>query len=335
MTRKLIGELAHLPGETVLWEAAAPAWRLKGGAYRTAPSAHRMMGDVPVFRYDLGQGSGTRLPSIRPEPETEFYAVALVLEGGADCSSPSIKFRLEAGDIVTWNSQEVTNFHVDHFIRKVTWFFPLARMNAALPSDLTRVGRHFSRDSALTSILAAHFTNIVSNGDRIHAHQLQYLSRMSLDIVSNTLLAAEENILPSPTEQLYQDVLAYIEQNLKNSELSSGMIAHAFSISRRYLDMLFVRNASSVSEWIRSQRLKRCRAELEMPSFHRTVSEIAMKWGFKDSSHFSRIFRQKFGRPPQSVPHDQTRITTATSDPAHCLENGVILVDYQSCPRIF
>lgn len=171
-------------------------------------------------------------------------------------------------------------------------------MNAALPADLTRVGRYFSKDSALTSILSAHFNNIVSNGDRIHAHQLYYLSRMSLDVVSNTLLAAEEGIQLSPTEQLYLDVLAYIDQHLKNSDLSSGMIANAFSISRRYLDMLFVRNASSVSGWIRSQRLTRCRAELEMPSLYRTVSEIAMKWGFKDSSHFSRIFRQKFGYPP-------------------------------------
>lgn len=86
-----------------------------------------MIGDVPVFRYDLGQGSGTRLPTIRPSADSEFYAVALVLEGGADCSSPSIKFRLEAGDVVTWNSQEVTNFHVDHFIRKVTFFSPWSK----------------------------------------------------------------------------------------------------------------------------------------------------------------------------------------------------------------
>lgn len=298
VTIKLIEKLANQPGEPVLWEPSAPNWRLEGGACRTTPSAYRMMGDVPVFRYDLGQGSGTRLPSIRPSLETEFYAVALVLEGGADCSSPSIKFRLEAGDIATWNSQEVTHFHVDHLIRKVTWFFPLSRMNAVLPSNLTRVGRHFGKESALTSILAAHFSNIVSNGDRIQAHQLQYLSRMSLDIVSNTLLAAEEHTTPSPTEQLYLDVLTYIDKNLKNPDLSSSIIANAFSISRRYLDMLFVRNSSSVGEWIRSQRLKRCRAELEIPSFHRTVSEIAMKWGFKDSSHFSRIFRREFGYTP-------------------------------------
>jgi AraC-like DNA-binding protein len=298
VTTKLITELTPPTEGKITWEPSAPAWRLEGSGYRTIPSAHRMMGDVPVYRYDLGRGSGTRLPAIRSSPDTEFYAVALVLEGEADCSSPSLHFRLQAGDIATWNSQEITHFNVGHFIRKVTWFFPLSRINATLPSSLTRVGKHFGKDSALTSILSAHFTNIVSNGDRIHAHQLQYLSRMSLDIVSNILLAAEENLTPSPTEQLYLDVLAYIERNLKDCDLSPEKIANAFSISRRYLDMLFIRNASSVSGWVRSQRLDRCRAELELPSFHRTVSEIAMKWGFKDSSHFSRIFRQKFGHPP-------------------------------------
>jgi len=63
---------------------------------------------------------------------------------------------------------------------------------------------------------------------------------------------------------------------------------------------LFVCNGLSVSDWIRVQRLAHCKDDLANPLLDRkSITEIAFFWGFNDSAHFSRAFRQEFGMSPR------------------------------------
>jgi AraC family transcriptional activator of tynA and feaB len=44
------------------------------------------------------------------------------------------------------------------------------------------------------------------------------------------------------------------------------------------------------------QRLQRCRRDLSTKMMRgRTITDIALSWGFRDPTHFSRRFRQEFG----------------------------------------
>jgi AraC-like DNA-binding protein len=55
----------------------------------------------------------------------------------------------------------------------------------------------------------------------------------------------------------------------------------------------------SVSRWIRTRRLERCRADLRNPALSDlTVTSIALRRGFTDPAHFSRLFRAAFGTTP-------------------------------------
>ena len=46
----------------------------------------------------------------------------------------------------------------------------------------------------------------------------------------------------------------------------------------------------------------RVRADLEDPRQRaRSITEIALRWGFNDSAHFSRTFRARFGLSPRAV----------------------------------
>jgi AraC-like DNA-binding protein len=50
---------------------------------------------------------------------------------------------------------------------------------------------------------------------------------------------------------------------------------------------------------VRERRLDRARAELLSTSL--TVSELAARWHFTDSSHFIRAFRARYGATPNAV----------------------------------
>jgi AraC-like DNA-binding protein len=101
-------------------------------------------------------------------------------------------------------------------------------------------------------------------------------------------------------DELPMRVKAYIEANLANPELSVERIAHACSISVRGLHRLFAEDpAGSVSRYLWQRRLIRCAEALRDPSqAHRSITEICFSYGFGSSSHFSRLFKDRFGVPP-------------------------------------
>jgi AraC-like DNA-binding protein len=101
-------------------------------------------------------------------------------------------------------------------------------------------------------------------------------------------------------DELPMRVKDYIEASLANPALSVERIAHACSISVRGLHRLFAADpAASVSRYLWQRRLIRCAEALRDPSqAHRSITEICFSYGFSSSSHFSRLFKDRFGVPP-------------------------------------
>lgn len=103
--------------------------------------------------------------------------------------------------------------------------------------------------------------------------------------------------------QLYR-VKTFIEDHLHDAELTVETVAAAHGISPRYLHMLFKPESMTVSRWIWERRLERCRKDLANPQLAgMNITEIAFRWGFNDSAHFSRTFKQRFGHSPRDYRH--------------------------------
>lgn len=101
-----------------------------------------------------------------------------------------------------------------------------------------------------------------------------------------------------------QLVKSYIQSRLDDPDLTPGVIAKDNAISLRYLHYLFKESGTSVCEWIREQRLKKCRQKLTSAKFDReSITDIAFSMGFNSSSHFTRLFKQKFGMTPRYARH--------------------------------
>jgi transcriptional regulator GlxA family with amidase domain len=96
-------------------------------------------------------------------------------------------------------------------------------------------------------------------------------------------------------------ILAYTEARLGDPGLTPQRIADAHGISLRSLQVLFERKGLRVAEWIRDERLARCRDALAQPGWDGRIIDVALQWGFNNPSHFSRLFRQRFGRAPRQV----------------------------------
>ena len=181
-----------------------------------------------------------------------------------------------------------------------------------LPADL--VGQltavRMSGADGVGSMIVPFLTQMAGNLEQLGGTTGTRLVHSALDLVT-TMFSSELDMGRSsgnPHQALMQRVRDYIDANLTSPTLGPGQIAAAHYISTRHLHGLFQEEGTTVSTWIRSRRLERCRRELLDPVHtHRPVAAIAARWGFADAAHFSRVFKAAYGVAPSELRARATR----------------------------
>jgi AraC-like DNA-binding protein len=91
-----------------------------------------------------------------------------------------------------------------------------------------------------------------------------------------------------------------IETLLADPDLSLRRLADKNGVSPRYIQKLFAAADETFGHYLRSRRLERCRMDLASPVCAKlSISEICFRWGFNESAHFSRAFRNEYGLSPR------------------------------------
>lgn len=104
--------------------------------------------------------------------------------------------------------------------------------------------------------------------------------------------------------------MGFIEHRLGDERLSAQAVADSQGVSRRYLDELFLQSGHRIESWIWERRLQRAADELRVQrQNNRSLLQIALDLGFKDPSHFSRMFTRRHGVSPRQYRRDHTTET--------------------------
>lgn len=102
-------------------------------------------------------------------------------------------------------------------------------------------------------------------------------------------------------QQAFQLIRDFIDCHLQDPELTPDRLCTYFRCSRSYLYRLF-KKESGVKQYIQQRRLEYCWAELARNGVRvQNISQIAYYWGFNNHSHFTRLFRRRFGETPSDV----------------------------------
>lgn len=139
-----------------------------------------------------------------------------------------------------------------------------------------------------------------------HAESLDNVSGLKvaeqlLDLVALMLNAGRESkaTISSPRAIALLRLKASIERLLIEPGLKPDRVAAEAGISVRYANALLAEEHTSIERYIAERRLERCRSVLEdAGQTHRSIGEIAFKWGFSDLSHFGRRFKARYGLTP-------------------------------------
>jgi AraC family transcriptional activator of tynA and feaB len=135
--------------------------------------------------------------------------------------------------------------------------------------------------------------------------QLPKISALVGAHVADLISHAPETLADMSVERVHIPVLLsmmldHIDRHSKDPELGATTLAARFRCSERYVHRLFATTGRSVGEHVNEKRIAACtRKLLDHASAHKTIAEIAFAAGFRDISHFNRLFKRCNGLAPR------------------------------------
>lgn len=113
---------------------------------------------------------------------------------------------------------------------------------------------------------------------------------------------SESSLKSSRREALTCRIKALIHEKLSDPDLSIEQLSSALDCTKRYLHMSFAEESTTITGYIWQERLEKCLRELEFgQKSGKTVTDIAFSWGFSSSSHFTHLFKRRYGIAPSVV----------------------------------
>ena len=234
-----------------------------------------------------------------------YFKVSMLLSGSSMLVQDGREVLMRPGDLTIYDTSRPYSLVFDEDFQNLIMMFPKSRLDLppAFMDELTAVSltqEHQQFSPVVTSFLGQFPEHLMP----LESHLRTKVARTSLDLLgtllSGILGTAQEET--DPHAQLFYRIRDHIDDNLCSPALCPEQIAAAHFISVRTLHSLFQRTGTTVSSWIRERRLERCRTDLTDPAMmHLSVGAIALRWGFTDAAHFSRVFTAQCGMPPREL----------------------------------
>lgn len=237
---------------------------------------------------------------IRSSPDDDFF-VNLAVGGRTIVAQDGREAVLRPGDFAVYDSARPCRIACHDPFQLLVLKVPRDQLAARcqLPPGITATAVRGDRGAR------AMFASLLAS---VPGHTAELSPQLSGQVGGNVLellatalsehAAGSRSALPREAQLLRAQ--QYITDHLGNSELSPAGIAEALGLSVRYLQVLFHEENTSPFRWILERRLERAARLLRDPrQASRNITSIAFAIGFKDSAHFSRVFKHRYGVGPR------------------------------------
>jgi AraC family transcriptional regulator, positive regulator of tynA and feaB len=226
-----------------------------------------------------------------------FFALLMQLEGHQTLRGVSARGLVEPGDVVVWDSRHSCSFDVPDAAHKLQILIPADHLERLWPNLVPGHGwMKLPNRGSLAAMARSSLQALWSQRAQFDESDLHTGVEAVVDLFSQSVNPPRHTMRSKG--ELYQQALQFIEQALENAALDPSMIAQRHGCSVRALHAVFAEHGGTVAGTIRQRRLERCKACLfEEPT--ERISEVALRWGFGDAAHFSRLFRATYGTTPR------------------------------------
>ena len=269
---------------------------LTDGAFRSSVRS-AVAGEVRVSVVSGGPCVVTRDPHLIHPADPAFLMVALHRAGRAGVAQDGRQCLLGPGDLVNYVTSRPYEVTFWEPYEAVVVTVPLAALGSHADTLAGRTAIAVGTDCGPRDVVGALFEGLAAKIDSCTLGDASRSKEYLADAIVSLVIAELVDVAPQGAgDDLADRVLAHCLAHLSDPGLTVESVARAFGVSVRYLHKVFAPTGSTLSAWIRTQRLERIRRDLADASLHgRTAAAIAARWGMTDGGHLSRALKSEFG----------------------------------------
>lgn len=256
---------------------------------------------LPRFACIAVDGSPQRVrrsPALVAEDREATLIVMLQRRGDCIVTQDDAELRLRSGGVALVDSRRPYALAFPDDFSQTVIRVPAAALEQRCGPAASAGARLLSAGSSLGRLAAQALDEL---GREARAAVALPLSAVAFDLLALALGEAVPAVEEPPRMAAMRIswAKAQVLAELRDPALRPQAIADRQGVSLRLLQRLFSSRGESLADFILEQRLQRCGDALRDPAnAHRTITEIALSWGFADSAGFSRAFRRRFGMAP-------------------------------------
>lgn len=258
---------------------------------------------IQDIKLTLGQGSAHRDFRIKntKNHNSKAYNININFSGIINIIQGEQKIVLKPKEF-TFLDQEKNYciFHESNY-QMLTIEIPKYILNEQLRQPDLYSGLKFNGNEGLACMAYTFFQSLPQVIRKINPKELMLLKDTLINLVINTFKSMDKwtELTTIALNQL-QRAQNIIATNLHDASFTRSKVSQMTGVSIRELNRLFASQGTSITRYIKQQRLILAKKLLLEPSFQKvTISEIAYRVGFSDLSHFSHSFSTQFTLSPK------------------------------------
>jgi AraC-like DNA-binding protein len=261
------------------------------------------------LRLSVIRSSNITINRLAHEPyhtSQDNYLGVVLLSGSYQLEQNGRETFLNPGDMAIYDATRPHRIQCSSEFSKLLVSIPRTLMRSRLAGVEHCTALRVPGDAGVGAVAANFIRTAASQAGAMSQGEFATLSEHSLDLFTLALASIRPqtfNLSRSRSLSL-SHVKDFVERHLSDPVLDTAMVAAGTGLSARYINDLFGDEETSLMRYVWQRRLENCRKDMLSPlhNGHR-ISEIALRWGFNDLSHFSRAFKQRFGCAPRDARH--------------------------------
>jgi AraC family transcriptional regulator, positive regulator of tynA and feaB len=235
-------------------------------------------------------------------PDFDNYFAVVLLKGRYSLQQNGKEVFLKPGDMTLYDATRAHRIHCPDAFSKLIVTIPRTLLHRHLPMAGHYTAMRMDGERGMGAILSSLLRNLNTQLPHLSAQSFNASADTVIELLGLTLSELAESPVPlsSCRSLSLLKIKQWIANHLHDGELNSETIAAATGFSSRYINQLFTEENTSLMRYVWQQRLAMSAQSMLRPSWHhRSISEIALTYGFNDFSHFSRAFKKQFGQSPK------------------------------------
>lgn len=273
----------------------------KGGNFKGEIQAINFL-ETNVFSMTAGDHIAVRNDEIVRQDNDEYVVVTFQISGSIKMTQGGSQVLLYPGQAGLYLSSKpvVLECAGDYQSRSVR--IPLSRFSASAKRWDNVGALGFDGTQGLAPHVLGFLSDLPTTGEALSVSARTAVGNHLVGLIEAMLIDAKvpaELPAATPTFDLLEDCLSYIEANLSDPDLNPQSIADASHVSVRSLHNAFKQSGMTCASYIRQRRFERVRADLALDEFITVpIERILQRWGVHNPSNFGQYFKRIEGCTP-------------------------------------